>query len=177
MCELTTLAIASFALSAASAGAQYKAASDQAKVQTRIHEINQQNALEDMRQQMVDAGTRQLQEQEASSAAMEDRQRQSLIQASQAQARIGETGASGFTMSALMGQILGDTGRDITRMETSRDWGLAQIDREKQGIRAGTVSRMNSTTKGTGPSALATALQIGKAGVDSYAAYKTGKFG
>lgn len=173
----TWLAAKAFALQAGSALMMNRQASAQADMQTRMHEINQQSALQDYQRQLADAGTRQLQEQEAAGAAMEDRQRQALIQASQARARIGETGVSGFTMSALLGQIMGDAGRDLTRMGTNRDWSLGQIEREKEGIRASTISRMNSTTPGIKPSRLATALQIGSAAVSTYADYKAGKFG
>lgn len=171
------LAATAFALQAGSALMGHQQAKAQADIQTRLHEINQQTALEDYQRQTYDANTRQLQEQQAAGTSIEDRQRQALIQASQANARIGETGASGFTMSALIGQVMGDAGRDISRIGTNRDWSLGQIEREKEGIRAQTISRMNSTTPGIKPSGLATALQIGSAGVSTYADFKAGKYG
>lgn len=177
MCDALSLAIASFATQAGSAVMQHQANSAQAKIQTRMHEINQQNALVDMQRQMADAGTRQLQEYETASAKIEDRRRQALVETSQARAAIGETGASGFTMSALLSQVMGNAGRDVSRIETNRDWTIGQLEREKEGIRAQTISRMNSTPRGVKPSGLATALQIGSAGVSSYAGYKTGKLG
>lgn len=171
------LALAAFAFQAGSAVIGHQAASAQAKVQTQMYEENKRQSIIDMQRQMVDANTRQLQEQEAAAASVDDRRRQALVQASSANAAIGESGGTGFTMGALISQVMGDAGRDVSRIETNRDWGIAQIGREKEGIRAQTISRINGMARGVKPSGLATALQIGSAGVSSYAGYKTGKFG
>lgn len=175
MCDPMTIAIASFALAGTQTVAQYQQARGEAKVQTALHNMNQRQALKDMQQQMADLGARQLQEQQAAAEETFDRRRQALIEASSATARIGESGASGLTMSALMQSVYGQAGRDITRMNTNREWNLQQIEREKQGVRSQAISRMNGTTPGTGPSPLAAALKIGSAALDSYSYYKANK--
>ena len=169
MCDL--LAIATFTLSAASVATSFVQAQQQADSQTDMHNINQKTALENYQRQTYDAGARQLQENEAAGMEMVDRQMQGLRQASSAQAQIGETGLGGFSMSALMNQVMNETSQDVVRTGVNRDWSAAQIGREKEGIRSASVGQMNSTTPGVRPSALAAGLQIASSGLSAYSDY------
>lgn len=177
MCEPATLAMATFALSAASGVASYQAASGQAKLQTHQYNENRKSALADYRAQLVDAGTRQMQEQQAASENMTATQRNALARVAAGNAAVAETGTSGYTVAALMSQVLGDAGRDASTQKTNMDWQQGQLNREREGIRSSTISRINGATPGVKPSGLASALQIGAAGLNSYTGYKTGKFG
>lgn len=177
MCNPMALAVASFAMSAGSAVMQHQSASAQAKLQTQAYEENRKQAFLDMQQQLADANTRQLQEQQSAAQTIDERRRKALVEASTAKAAAADRGVSGFTVGALISQVMGDAGRDITNIETNREWAMGQIEREKSGIRASTISRINSMAPGVGPSSLATGLQIGSAALNSYSAYKTDKFG
>lgn len=172
MCNLS---IATFALSAASTAAGFMQAQAQADAQTQMHNINQKTALENYQRQTYDAGARQLQENEAAGMEMVDRQIQGLQQASSAQAQIGETGLGGFSMSALMNQVMNEASQDALRTGVNRDWSVAQIGREKEGIRSTAIGQMNSTTPGVRPSALAAGLQIASSGLNIYSQKKQGK--
>ena len=172
MCDL---AIAMFAVSAASTAASFVQAQQQADAQTQLHNINQQTALENYQRQTYDAGARQLQENEAAGMEMVDRQIQELQQASSAQAQIGETGLGGFSMSALMNQVMNEASQDALRTGVNRDWSVAQIGREKEGIRSTAIGQMNSTTPGVRPSALTAGLQIASSGLNIYSQKKLGK--
>ena len=165
---MCSLSIATFAVSAASTAAGFMQELAQADVQTQIHNNNQKTALENYQRQTYDAGARQLQENEAAGIEMFDRQMQGLQQASSAQAQIGETGLGGFSMSALMNQVMNETSQDALRTGVNRDWSVAQIGREKEGIRSTAIGQMNSTTPGVRPSALAAGLQIASSGLDIY---------
>jgi hypothetical protein len=88
-----------------------------------------------------------------------------------AQAQIGETGLGGFSMSALMNQVMNETSQNVVRTGVNRDWSAAQIGREKDGIRSTAIGQMNSTTPGIRPSALAAGLQIAKSGLAAYSDY------
>lgn len=169
---MCNLAIATFALSAASTAAGFMQALAQADVQTQMHNNNQKTALENYQRQTYDAGARQLQENEAAGMEMVDRQIQGLQQASSAQAQIGETGLGGFSMSALMNQVMNEASQDALRTGVNRDWSVAQIGREKEGIRSTAIGQMNSTTPGVRPSALAAGLQIASSGLDIYSKKK-----
>ena len=170
MCDL---AIATFALAAASTAASFAQAQQQADSQTDMHNINQKTALENYQRQTYDAGARQLQENEAAGMEMVDRQMQGLRQASSAQAQISETGMGGFSMSALMNQVMNETSQNVVRTGVNRDWSAAQIGREKEGIRSTSIGQMNSTTPGVRPSALAAGLQIAESGLKAYSDYTT----
>ena len=172
MCDI---GIAMFALSAASTAASFVQAQQQADAQTQMHNINQQTALENYQRQTYDAGARQLQENEAAGMEMVDRQIQELQQASSAQAQIGETGLGGFSMSALMNQVMNEASQDALRTGVNRDWSVAQIGREKEGIRSTAIGQMNSTTPGVRPSALTAGLQIASSGLNIYSQKKLGK--
>ena len=172
MCDI---GIAMFALSAASTAASFVQAQQQADAQTQMHNINQQTALENYQRQTYDAGARQLQENEAAGMEMVDRQIQGLQQASSAQAQISETGLGGFSMSALMRQVMNETSQDALRTGVNRDWSAAQIGREKEGIRSTAIGQANSTTPGVGPSALAAGLQIASTGLNIYSQKTLGK--
>lgn len=169
---MCSLAIATFALSAASTAAGFMQAQAQADAQTQMHNINQKTALENYQRQTYDAGARQLQENEAAGMEMVDRQIQGLQQASSAQAQIGETGLGGFSMNALMNQVMNEASQDALRTGVNRDWSVAQIGREKEGIRSTAIGQMNSTTPGVRPSALAAGLQIASSGLDIYSQKK-----
>lgn len=169
MCNLT---IATFAMSAASTAARFMQAQAQADAQTQMHNSNQKTALENYQRQTYDAGARQLQENEAAGMEMVDRQIQGLQQASSAQAQIGETGLGGFSMSALVNQVMNEASQDALRTGVNRDWSVAQIGREKEGIRSTAIGQMNSTTPGVRPSALAAGLQIASSGLDIYSKKK-----
>ena len=168
---MCNLAIATFAVSAASVAASFVQAQQQADAQTDMHNINQKTALENYQQQTYDAGARQLQENEAAGMEMVDRQMQGLRQASSAQAQIGETGFGGFSMSALMNQVMNETSQNVVRTGVNRDWSAAQIGREKGGIRSTAIGQMNSTAPGVRPSALAAGLQIASSGLSAYSVY------
>ena len=170
MCDL---AIATFALAAASTATSFIQAEEQADAQTQMHNNNQKAALENYQQQTYDAGARQLQENEAAGMEMVDRQLQGLRQASSAQAQIGETGLGGFSMSALMNQVMNETSQNVVRTGVNRDWSAAQIGREKGGLRSTAIGQMNSTTPGIRPSALAAGLQIAGSGLSAYSDYTT----
>lgn len=172
MCDI---GIAMFAVSAASTAAGFLQAQAQADVQTQMHNNNQKTALENYQRQTYDAGARQLQENEAAGMEMVDRQIQGLQQASSAQAQIGETGLGGFSMSALMNQVMNEASQDALRTGVNRDWSVAQIGREKEGIRSTAIGQMNSTTPGVRPSALTAGLQIASSGLNIYSQKKLGK--
>ena len=170
---MCTIELAMFSVAAASTVASFAQAQEQADAQTQMHHNNQKAALENYQQQTYDAGARQLQENEAAGMEMVDRQVQGLRQASSALAQIGETGLGGFSMSALMNQVMNETSQNVVRTGVNRDWSAAQIGREKEGIRSTAIGQMNSTTPGVRPSALAAGLQIAGSGLKAYSDYDT----
>ena len=170
MCD--PVSVGMFVFNTLSTVASYQQASTQAKLQTRMHQMNQASALRDMQLQYIDSGIREQQERQAAAEQAQERRRMALIEAGSASAAIGESGVAGLTMGVLMREVLGQATRDVTNINTNRDWTLEQLRREREGIRSSSISRMNSTAPGVGPSRLATALRIGSAGLDAYTYYK-----
>lgn len=177
MCNPMALAIASFAMQAGSTWVQYQSDKASANYQTQLYEANRQQSIIDMQHQLADANTRQLQEQQAAAQSIDERRRKALMEASTAKAAAADRGVSGFTVGALLAQVMGDAGRDVTTIETNRDWNVGQIEREKAGIRSNAISRIHSVAPGIKPSGLAAALKIGGAAMSSYGSYQTGGFG
>ena len=166
------VSIGMFVLDTLSTVAAYQQASAQAALQTQIHQMNQASALRDMQLQYADSGIREQQERQAAVERAQERRRTALIEAGSASAAIGESGVAGLTMSSLMREVLGQATRDVTNINTNLDWTLDQLRREREGIRSNTISRMNSTAPGVGPSPLAAVLRIGNAGLDAYMYHK-----
>lgn len=171
MCEPTTLAIASFALSAVSSVAAYQQGSAQAKMQTQQHEQNQRNAQAALRDSYIAIQNRQQQEAQSAAQQIEERRRESVRQMSSAYAAAGEAGVSGFSVQSILADIGATASRDISAIEQNRDWSLDQLNSEMSGARNQAMGQMNATAPGIKPSALATAFQIGGSAVNSYSGY------
>lgn len=176
MCDPVTLAVASFGLQAGGAFMQHQQASQAAKMQTRIHEINQRNAINAANESYAAIGARAQQEQQAAADAIQRRIMEA--QAAEASAFVAsrENGVTGITVSHLLNNIQAQAGRDITNIRQNRDWSLDQLNRESQGVRSQAISRMNSTSPGIKPSKWATAFQLGQAGLNAYNQYDTHKY-
>lgn len=173
MCEPTTLAIASFALSAVSSIAAYQQGSAQAKMQTKQHEQNQRNAQAALRDSYIAIQNRQQQEAQSTAQQIEERRRESVRQMSSAYAAAGEAGVSGFSVQSILADIGATAARDISTIEQNRDWSLDQLNSEMAGARNQAMGQMNATTPGIRPSGWATALQIGSSAAGAYANYTT----
>ena len=134
MCD--PVSIGMVVLSTLSTVAGYQQASAQAKLQTKIPQMNQASALRDMQLQYADSGIREQQERQAAAERVQERRRTALIEAGRASATIGESGVAGLTMDVLMREVLGQAERDVTNINTNRDWTVEQLSREREGIRS-----------------------------------------
>lgn len=158
-------ALAMFALSTASAAASHKQASGMAKVQTAMHEINQENSIRAMGNEQYDIGARESQEREAAAMQVNERNIAALTQSAALTARMADTGVSGHTMSNLMRDVFVQEGRATSTIKTNMQWASDNAATQRLGTRNTAIQRMGQTSKGVGPSALATGLKIGAAGV------------
>ena len=172
MCEPTTIAMASLALSAASTAVSYQQQAGQAKVQNQIHQNNQALALQSRNQSFADLSARQQQEAQAAAQQINQQNREALQTAASVQVQMGESGVAGFSMNNIMRDIYGQSARNISTIENNRDWTLGQLEREKDGLQASYKGQANSTSGAMRPSLLAAGLQIGDAALSSYGTYK-----
>lgn len=172
MCEPTTMAMASFGLSTASAVAGHQQAAGQAKVQTALHKINQANSIQAMAQEQYDLGRRQQQEHEATAQNVNDANLRSLAQQSSALAMMADSGVSGLSMSNIMRDVATQAAKETGKMKTNMQWSSENLAAQRVGARNTAIMRAGQTTKGTKPSILATGLKIGSGALDAVTSYQ-----
>jgi hypothetical protein len=159
------------AMSIGSTAMQHQQASMQAKMQTQMYHQNRANSITALSDAYTTTGIRAGQEAQAASEAVVERNRQAMMQAATANVAAGEAGVTGISVDRIMGNILGMAGRDnATTMQNLR-WTQQQLARENVAHRATAINRINSVTPGIKPNALATAFQIGAAGLNAYTGY------
>lgn len=172
MCEPVSLAIASFAVSAASTVSGYMAQSQAADQQNALYEANRKNAIaahEDTNRALTN---RQSQEMDAAAAEKFD----VALDAKKARATnvvaAGEAGVSGLSVEALLREFSGREARYVDRVDENLDMSMAQLQDEKRASGFRTVDRINSVQRAVKPSFLDAGLKIAGAGLDAYTGYK-----
>lgn len=159
------------AMQIGSTAMQHKQASMQAKMQTQMHQQNQANAISSLADTYTTNGIRAGQEAQKASEDIVERRRQAMMQHATANVASGEAGVQGITVDRILGNILGNAGRDVSTIQRNQAWGAQQIGRENTAARTNAISRMNSTSPGIKPSGWATAFNIGAAATQAYTGY------
>lgn len=164
MCIAAPLALAlgSFAMSAVSAVAQYQQGRQDAKAADAANLANYNQA-------MVTANEQQRQVNMKAADDMNTRARQALIDRGRLRAAAGESGVMGNSIDRIANEQYYVYGSDIAAIETNRANAINQTQLEKQGIRASTQGRINTTPR---PSALGAGLQIAGAAFGAYGNYR-----
>ncbi|CAB4139541.1 hypothetical protein UFOVP347_35 [uncultured Caudovirales phage] len=118
--------------------------------------------------------TNQRIEQERNAAAnqAEDQRREAQRTTASTIVRAGENGVGGLSVDALLGDIVGRRLDASNRTFENLDNTVAQLEREKRGVRAQAEDRIASQPGVRGPSGLGLALGIAQAGASSYAGYQ-----
>lgn len=166
MCD--PVSIASFSLAAAGTVAQHQQAKGQAKIQTKMAEMNAVNAREAAVRSYSDMQIRQGQEISAAGDAIRNRRMQEMREQSTARAAAADSGVSGFSVDALINEISGVSSKDVSTITQNRDWSVDQMSRQMEGIQSQAEGRANSIAPGIKPNPWATAFKIGAAGLNSY---------
>lgn len=169
MCDpMTVFSLASFGLTAAGSVTEHQQAKGQAKVQTKMAKMNAENARESAVRSYADMQTRQGQEISAAGDAIRNRRMQQMRDQSSARAAAADSGVSGFSVDALVNEISGVAGKDVSTIAQNRDWSVDQMSRQMEGIQSQAEGRANSMAPGIKPNPWATAFKIGAAGLNSY---------
>jgi len=168
MCEPTTIAMMTFAMSAGSTAMSHKAASHQAKVQDALHRQNTLNSQQALRDQYLSLQTRQSQEIEAASQQIQQRTQQAIRDRATATVASAEAGVSGFSVERILRDMGATASRDISTIEQNRDWTMSQLSDESKGIATQTQSRINSVAKGVSPSPWALGFKLGQSAINAY---------
>jgi hypothetical protein len=146
-------------LSIAQAGAGYAAASKQAKEQNAYFEQNRQASLAAMRDRYASIGNNTLQQREAATMDLMEKQREALIARSKAYAAAGEGGVTGLSVNALWNDYKAQEARRAAAVLTN--YNIKKQANEDEGISTfhNTISRINSVRQASKPSAAGFILQ------------------
>lgn len=178
MCEPTTIALASFALTAASTVssvyAQQQQARDTATAQNAYNRQVEQNQLIARNQNLTGLETER-------NTALDDTREQinrnsMALRKAQAAARVsaGEAGVSGLSVDALLRDLAGQAGYDNSTATENYLRQSESINFRRENVQNESVSAVNSVRQPQiqSPDYLGAALRIGQAGVSSYAYYQ-----
>jgi len=171
MCDPTLMAVASFAMKAQAAQAEYNAKSDAAIQQQQQNDINTTNAIRAA--EMQARGLNLKLEQEADAAV--DERLESVIEAQKLKSRVlasaGEAGVSGLGIDHLVRDIGTTESRNLTSINTNLASVYAQGTADKLAIKAQTESRINNLPRPQFPSSAARNLGIVGAAFDANTTY------
>lgn len=156
MCEPTTLAVASFAVSAGSAVASHIS-------QQKASKAAEKSAMQNLRLQHHDLAIRQQEEMQAVSREIQAGRRRGAEARSAAKASAAEAGVGGISVDLLLGGIERDEAEYVQSLEDNAVITLDQLQRMKLGASAGAANRIAANPQ---PSVFGTGLTIGGAGLD-----------
>lgn len=163
MCEPTTiLAIASVASAAGTVVAQSQAADAQSASNQRQYE----NTMRAYRENVNQTNLMQQQEREGSLMRMEDNNLKARAAASTAAVASGESGVSGLSVDALMGDISFDQNRYNSSVQTNFDRAQGAISNQRENVYANAASTINGLQTPAAPDYLGAGLRIAQAGYD-----------
>ncbi len=165
------MALATFAISAASAGAGFMAQREQADQQNRYAAENRNNALRAFEDRNVDINRRITQEREAAANERFESGLKARSTRATNEVAAGEAGISGLSLEGLLADIDNAQSRYVGTVDQNLDWTEQQLASEKRGAGAQTVDRINSVRRAERPSLLNLGLQIGTAAVNSATSY------
>lgn len=181
MCEPATIAMATFALSAAGTGASFYAQSEAAEAQSKF---DNQRATETANaanaaygQNSIQESIRISQESEATGQRLFDERRAARREAARARVSAAESGVSGISVDALQGQLQFQEAGAAQTLNRNFQNTLTDSGFRRESFRADAVNRIASSRPAptSGPSALAAGLQIGGGALGAYTTYRSEK--
>lgn len=171
MCDPASIAMAGFAVSAASSVAGFAGQQAQYEIQQQQYEQNKANAIAAFQDKQVAYNTRIEQEQQATANNKFNTQLQAQAAESKAIASAGESGVSGTSVDQLIGDIQGRVSRYDANADTNLGWTTAQLQSEKTAAGDQAVSQINSVSPGVAPNFLDAGLRIAGGGLTAYNSY------
>lgn len=175
MCEPTTLALATFALSAAGTAATVSAQQSQAKAQNRAAVAAAENANQSTRLQIEQEQRRIRQVRDQETQRQFNLRRQIRRQESTARVQSAEAGVAGVSVDALLGQINREGAEGVFTIGRNFDNALQQSEMNLLSIASQSKGRNNSakSSQTAGPSSVAAGLQLAGSGLDAYTTYQS----
>jgi hypothetical protein len=132
----------------------FMAASQQAAEQNAYHEANRKAAVAAASDKYASQQNRILQEREAASQELFEKQITAMKARATAVTSAGEAGVTGLSVDALENDLLAQQGRQMQAIQTNWDIKQAHQADEMQSTYHQTVARINSVRKAVAPSPL-----------------------
>lgn len=177
MCEPTTIALASLAVGAAAAGAQYKAQSDQAssasKYQNSRYRSVSAAAQENYKRAVNTTITREAEEVAAASGQAVSANIAAAKGRGSAVASAGARGVGGATVDELFAEYDAIGGMNQAAVQTNLGWRLRQINESRAGLQADANGQITSATPLpiSTPSLLGLGLNLGSSALNAGTTY------
>lgn len=162
MCDPVSMAVLTVASTVASVSAQQQAADAQAETNQRQYD----NTMRAYRENVNQTNLMQQQEREGSLQRVEDNNMKARAAASTAAVASGESGVSGLSVDALMGDISFDQNRYNSSVQTNFDRAQGAISNQRENVYANAASAINGLQTPAAPDYLGAGLKIAKAGYD-----------
>lgn len=160
MCDPATMTIMSIASSVGGLMAQQEAADAQAEANQRQYE----NTMRAYRENVNQTNLMQQQEREGALMRVEDNNMKARAAASTAAVASGESGISGLSVDALMGDISFDQNRYNSSVQTNFDRAEGAIRNQRENVYADAASTINGLKTPAAPDFLGAGLKIAEAG-------------
>lgn len=165
------MAVAQFAIGAASAAVSYMGQQAQYEQQQQIYENNREEANKAATETYASTQNRILQER---AAASQEAQRLNVDAAkgrATAATAAGESGVAGLSVDALIADFYGQEGRYERTLTNNLQMQEGYLVGEMDATKAQATSRINSVDQGTPPSFAEAAIRIGSSALDSFGTY------
>ena len=173
MCEPSTLAAATLAVSVAGTAASFIGQQQQADSMEGQARSNADAIRQDTVNSYEQLQLRRVQERDAAIEEKMSAQSDAVKARSAARVSAGEAGVSGLSVDALMADYYGQEGRYADSVDRNYENTSQQIDQEMRGVQAAGTTRINSLPRGQRPSFLDAGLRIAGAGLKAYDVYAT----
>jgi hypothetical protein len=169
------MAVAQFALSAASTVAGFVGQSQQAEAQQQYYKNNRDAANKAAVNTYAANQNRALQERKAASQETQQLQTDAMRARGTAEVAAGEAGVTGLSVNALIGDYYGQQGRYERTLDNNYQMQADYLRGEMDATQAQAEGRINSVQQGQKPSFADAAIRILGGGLDAYGGYQRAK--
>lgn len=163
MCEPTTIAMGTLALSAASAVSTAVAQGQAASAQARANQQNYDNQMQAYNANIANANLTKQQEADATSAKIIENNAAARRDQAKATVAAGEAGVSGLSVNALLGELAGNAGEANTNAMTNYLQRDRAIEMDRMNAWAGTATNVSALKAPQGADYIGAGLKIASA--------------
>ncbi|WP_143750582.1 hypothetical protein [Mesorhizobium sp. WSM4312] len=169
------MAVAQFAMSAASTAVGFMGQQQQYEAQQQYYKNNRDAANKAAVNTYATNQNRALQERKAASQQQQDLNTEALKGRGTAEVAAGEAGVTGLSVDALIADYYGQQGRYERTLDNNYQMNADYLRGEMDSTQAQAEGRINSVQQGQKPSFADAAIRILGGGLDAYGGYQRAK--